>query len=58
MSGLPEHDHLHDHHPAPADFGCTFALGINLNIGFVIPGKLNIVSTIWYQTQCAATGVG
>jgi len=33
------HDHAHHHshtHPAPADFGPRFALGIALNVGFVV----------------------
>ena len=30
------HDHDHGHHHAPADFGRAFAIGIALNIGFVL----------------------
>lgn len=30
------HDHDHEHHHAPADFGRAFAIGIALNLGFVV----------------------
>src|SRR5215210_2663502 len=30
------HSHSHDHGHAPADFGRAFAIGIALNLGFVI----------------------
>jgi cobalt-zinc-cadmium efflux system protein len=38
---MHSHDHAHDHHGhshAPADFGAAFAVGIVLNLGFVIVG--------------------
>ena len=30
------HDHAHGHHHAPKDFGRAFAIGITLNLGFVV----------------------
>src|SRR3954469_11612603 len=31
-----DHPHSHDHPQAPADFGRVFAIGIALNVGFVL----------------------